>query len=73
MGTIITFRILFDFDDKNELSFWTNNEKAGNYDCETLELHKFVFCQRDDVLKVTFPNVLITTNLFKELHDQFPY
>lgn len=32
MGAIITFNILFDFDDDKKCSsFWTNNEKAGNY------------------------------------------
>lgn len=31
--TIIILRsvFLFDFEDKNGSSFWTNNEKAGNY------------------------------------------
>lgn len=36
---IIAFSILFDFDDKNSSSFWTNNEKAGNYDYETILLY----------------------------------
>lgn len=46
MGTIITFSILFDFDDKNCSSFWTNNEKAGNLKlrdnmCEkSIKLHR---------------------------------
>ncbi len=45
MGTIITFSILFDFDDdKNGSSFWTNNEKAGN--C-VITIPFYFMCEKD--------------------------